>query len=54
MRRAVRRPPSRETTAAISSSVCRLPFIRHSARPSRTSRTASVAEALLCGVSTIS
>ena len=45
--REVRRPPSRETTAAISSSVCRLPFMRHSARPSLTSRTASAAEAWL-------
>ncbi len=33
MRRAVRSPPSRETTAAISSSVWRLPFIRSSASP---------------------
>ena len=33
MRRAVRMPVSRATTAPISSSVCRLPFIRASARP---------------------
>ena len=37
MRRAVRSPVSRLTTAAISSSVCRLPFISASALPSRTS-----------------
>ena len=36
-RRAVRSPASRRTTAAISSSVCRLPFISASALPSRTS-----------------
>ena len=40
MRRAVRRPPSRRTTAPISSSVCRLPFISASASPARTSSTA--------------
>ena len=33
IRRAVRRPPSRRTTAPISSSVCRLPFIGASAWP---------------------
>ena len=33
IRRAVRRPPSRRTTAAINSSVCRLPFISASASP---------------------
>jgi hypothetical protein len=38
----------------MSSSVCRLPFIRHSTRPSRTSRTAAAADASLCGASTIS
>ena len=54
MRRAVRRPVSRFTTAAISSSVCRLPFISASALPSRTSSTAFAAEAWLCGASTIS
>ena len=53
-RRAVRNPISRLTTAAISSSVCRLPFISASALPSRTSRTAVVAAASLCGASTIS
>ena len=47
MRRAVRRPTSRFTTAAISSSVCRLPFISASALPSRTSCTAASAAALL-------
>ncbi len=52
-RRAVRSPVSRFTTAPISSSVCRLPFISASALPSRTSSTALSAEAWLCGVSTI-
>ena len=54
MRRAVRSPVSRLTTAPISSSVCRLPFISASALPSRTSSTAAAAEAWLCGASTIS
>ena len=54
MRRAVRRPVSRFTTAPISSSVCRLPFISASALPSRTSSTASAAAAWLCGASTSS
>jgi hypothetical protein len=40
IRRPVRSPVSRATTALISSSVCRLPFISASARPSRTSATA--------------
>ena len=53
MRRSVRMPPSRATTAPISSSVCRLPFISASARPSRTSSTALAAAAWLCGTSTI-
>ena len=44
MRRAVRMPVSRATTAPISSSVCRLPFISASALPSRTSSTALAAE----------
>src|SRR6266446_5634944 len=48
MRRAVRMPPSRATTAPISSSVCRLPFIKASALPSRTSSTAFAAESWLC------
>ena len=52
-RRAVRSPVSRLTTAPISSSVCRLPFISASALPSRTSSTALSADAWLCGVSTI-
>ena len=43
MRLAVRRPVSRFTTAPISSSVCRLPFISTSARPCRTSSTAFAA-----------
>ena len=54
MRRPVRSPVSRLTTAAISSSVCRLPFISISARPSRARRTAVSAEATLCGASTSS
>src|SRR5574340_379140 len=52
-RRAVRRPVSRRTTAPISSSVCKLPFIRASALPSRTSSTALAAEAWLKGASTM-
>ena len=52
MRRAVRMPVSRATTAPISSSVCRLPFIRASARPARTSSTALAAESWLCAAST--
>ena len=54
MRRAVRRPVSRATTAPISSSVCRLPFISASAVPARTSSTALAAESWLCAASTIS
>jgi hypothetical protein len=40
MRRSVRSPVPVRTTAPISSSVCRLPFISISALPSRASRTA--------------
>src|SRR6187399_857964 len=54
IRRAVRRPVSRATTAAISSSVWRLPFISASARPQRTSSTALKAESWLWAASTIS
>jgi hypothetical protein len=46
-RRAVRSPASRLRTSAISSSVCRLPFISDSALPSRTSATAAAADASL-------
>ena len=53
MRRPVRSPVSRATTAPSSSSVCRLPFISSSASPSRTSSTAFAAAAWLCGTSTI-
>src|ERR671912_2202469 len=52
-RRAVRRPPSRRTTAPMSSSVCRLPFISASAWPDFTSSTATSAVAWLCGASTM-
>src|ERR687897_84947 len=52
IRRSVRRPVSFRTTSAISSSVCRLPFIRASASPLRTISTALAAEAWLCGAST--
>jgi hypothetical protein len=44
MRRSVRRPVALRTTAPISSSVCRLPFISISALPSRASCTALAAE----------
>ena len=54
MRRSVRSPVSLRTTSAISSSVCRLPFISSSAFPRRTSSTAFSAAAWLCGTSTIS
>ena len=47
-RRSVRRPPARETTSAISSSVCRLPFISASASPFLTSVTAIAAASWLC------
>ena len=42
MRRAVRMPDCRDTTAPISSSVCRLPFISASTRPVVTSSTAGL------------
>src|SRR5262245_9983159 len=52
MRFALRMPVSRATTAPISSSVCRLPFISASALPSRTSATARAAASWLCAAST--
>ena len=52
IRRSVRSPLSCATTAPISSSVCRLPFIRASALPSRTSATALAAELWLCAEAT--
>ena len=54
MRRAVRKPVSRLTTSAISSSVCSDPFISASALPLRTSSTAFAAAPWLCSASTIS
>jgi hypothetical protein len=48
MRRAVRRPVVPEVTARMSSSVCRLPFIRSSPLPSRISSTPLAAAASLC------
>ena len=54
MRRPVRSPVSRLATSASSSSEWRLPFMRSSALPSRTSATAFSAAAWLCGTSTIS
>ena len=53
IRRSVRMPVSRAITAAISSSVCRLPFISAPALPSRTRATAFAAELWLCADSTI-
>ena len=53
MRREVRSPVSRFTTAAISSSVCRLPFIRASASALRTSATALAADSWLYPASTM-
>ena len=54
IRRSVRRPVAEAVTSRISSSVCRLPFIRSSPLPSRISATAWAAAAWLCGASTIS
>jgi hypothetical protein len=54
IRRSVLSPVSRDATAARSSSECKLPFIRTSPLPARTSSTAFAAEAWLWGVSTIS
>ena len=48
IRRAVRMPSVLDTTAPISSSVCRLPFISASAAPQRTCSTALAAESWLC------
>ena len=47
-------PACRDTTAPISSSVWRLPFISASTRPAVTSSTAFAAESLLCSDVTIS
>ena len=52
MRRSVRRPTSLRTTSAISSSVCRLPFISACASPARTIATACAAAAWLWAAST--
>ena len=54
MRRAVRSPVASATTALMSSSVCKLPFIRPSTCPARASATAATAAAWLCSVETIS
>ena len=54
MRRAVRNPLSGRTTALMSSSVCRLPFMIICALPSRASRTASAAADAASSASTIS
>ena len=47
-------PPSRATTAAMSSSVWRLPFINASTRPAVTRPTALAAELWLCADATSS
>jgi hypothetical protein len=52
--RSVRIPLALETTAPISSSVWRLPFISASALPARTNSTALAADAWLCSASTSS
>ena len=44
MRRAVRRPDSRATTAAMKWSLCRLPFISMPTAPSRASAAAARAD----------
>ena len=54
IRRSVRRPVAEAVTSRISSSVCRLPFIRSSPLPSRISATARAAAAWLWAASTIS
>src|SRR5271157_4518296 len=54
IRRSVRIPPSCATTALISSSVWRLPFINASTRPAVTSPTALAAESWLCADATSS
>ena len=54
IRRSVRMPPSRATTAPMSSSVWRLPFINASTRPAVTRPTAFAAESWLCADSTSS
>ena len=53
IRRAVRRPVAEGTTAAISSSVWRLPFISASTWPARVISTAFMAAAWLCSTETI-
>ena len=53
MRRAVRRPVADGTTAPISSSVWRLPFISDSTSPARAISTALAAAAWLCSAGTI-
>ena len=53
MRRPVRIPPSRETTAPISSSVCSEPFMSIWTSPLRASSTARTAAARLLAISTI-
>ncbi len=53
MRRAVRSPFPDGTTASISSSVCRLPFISAWTSPSRASATAVAAASWLCSTGTI-
>ena len=53
IRRSVRRPVAEATTASISSSVCRLPFISASTSPARANATARSAAAWLCGAATI-
>ena len=54
IRRSVRMPPSRATTAPINSSVWRLPFINASTRPAVTRPTAFAAESWLCADATSS
>src|SRR5208282_2518142 len=54
IRRSVRIPVAPDTTAPISSSVWRLPFMSASAFPARTSSTAFAADAWLCCASTSS
>ncbi len=53
VRRPVRSPVAEETTALISSSVCKLPYINASARADRTSSTALAGAARASATSSI-
>jgi hypothetical protein len=52
-RRSVRSPVAEATTAPMTSSVCREPFIRDSTSPARAMATACCTAAWLCSVGTM-